>query len=262
MVERTHSAHAQFDLPAIRHITPADLRIALVRGIDDFRAKPSHYVFLGLIYPIAMLVAVRVVLGEGLLPLVFPIVSGGALLGPFVALGLYEMSRRREQGLDMSWRHALGVVRARSRGAIAALGIVLAAMFAAWLWVAMAIYDMTLGVAAPSTAGAFAELLFTTQAGWTLIIVGNTIGALFAIAAFAISVVSFPLLLDRETGAVNAMMTSINAVITSPGTMLLWGLIVVAMLAVAAIPAFVGLALAIPVLGHATWHLYRRTVEG
>lgn len=261
MAGRTHDANLSWESPAIRRIGPADIKLALARGFDDFMAKPSHYVFLGLIYPVVMLIAVRLVLGEGLLPLVFPIVSGGALLGPFFALGLYEMSRRREQGMEPSWRHALGVVRARSRGAIAVLGLVLAAMFAAWLWVAMAIYGMTLGVAAPSSAEAFVEMLFTTEAGWTLIGVGNAVGALFAIAAFAISVISFPLLLERDLGALSAAMTSIEAVVTNPGTMILWGLIVAVSLAVAAIPAFIGLAVAIPVLGHATWHLYRRTVE-
>lgn len=248
------------DQPTVHRIGLADLREALARGWDDFKAKPSHYLFLGLIYPLMMVIVLRLTLGQGLLQLAFPFVSGCALIGPFVAIGLYEMSRRREQGLEVSWRHAFDVFHSPAIRSIAVLGLVLVGLFALWLWTALGIYESSFGAAAPASVGAFAERLFTTPEGWRLIIVGNVVGAGFAVAALAISVVSFPLLVDRHVGVGTAVLTSISAVIANPVPMLAWGAIVAAFLLVGAIPLFVGLAVTVPVLGHATWHLYRRVV--
>jgi uncharacterized membrane protein len=247
--------------PVVRRIVLADIKDALARGMDDFRAKPSHLPFLGLIYPLGSLLAVRMVLDEGLLPLVFPVISGGALLGPFVALGLYEISRRREQGLDVRWQNAFDVLRSPARVSIAVLGAVLAAIFAVWLFVAMAIYDATLGGFAPATMGEFLGRILTTPGGWALIVIGNSVGFLFAVAVLAISVVSFPLLLDRNVGVAVAVATSVRAVGANPLPMAVWGLVVAGLLLIGALPLFVGLAVVLPVLGHATWHLYRKVVQ-
>jgi uncharacterized membrane protein len=253
--------HAQLDHPAVRQIGTADLRDALAKGIDDFKAKPSHIVFLCIIYPLVALFASRLTFGYQVLPLLFPLVAGFALVGPLAAIGLYELSRRREAGLEISWRHALGVVRSHSIGAIVTLGLVLVAIFLAWLVVAWGIYAMTLGGAPPTSVGHFAAQLFTTGAGWTLIVLGNGAGLLFAILVLTISVVSFPMLIDRDVSAMTAVQTSIRVVQANPRTMAAWGLIVAGSLAVGCIPFFVGLAIVMPVLGHATWHLYRKVVE-
>lgn len=258
--DSTHAARPYAGQLAVRRIGLADLRIALARGWEDFNAKPSHYAFLGLIYPILMAGVLRLTLDQGLLQLAFPFVAGCALIGPFVAVGLYEMSWRRERGLEVSWRHAFEVLRSRAIKSIAVLGLVMMAWFALWLWIAMGIYADTLGPGAPASVGAFAERLFTTAEGWELIVVGNAVGALFAVVALAISVISFPLLVDRNVGVTAAVATSIGAVIANPLPMLAWGLIVAALLLLGAIPLFVGLAVTMPVLGHATWHLYRRVV--
>ena len=246
--------------PAVRKIGPADLRQSLAEGLDDFWAMPTHVVFLGLIYPIAGLAIGRLAFGYDLLPLLFPLTAGFALLGPFAALGLYELSRRREEGLDTSWKHAFDVFRSPSFGAIAGLGLLLLAIFFVWIAIADAIYVATFGYAPAASIPDFLRDVFTTPAGWTLIVVGVGVGFLFAVLVLTISVVSFPLLLDRKVSPAVAMLTSVRAVLANPATMALWGLIVAVALVIGSIPFLAGLALVVPVLGHSTWHLYRKVV--
>jgi len=247
--------------PKIRDITIADLKDALGRGWDDFTAMPSHAVFLCLIYPIVGFLLARLVLGANVLPLLFPLAAGFALLGPLAALGLYEMSRRREQGLDVSWKHALDVSRSPSLGAIAVLGLLLVAIFLVWIAVAQAIYVATFGYAPAASMPDFARQVLTTPEGRMLAIVGNGVGFLFAVLVLMLTVVSFPLLLDRDVGVAVAILTSVRAVLANPVPMAMWGLIVAALLLIGSLPVFIGLAVVVPVLGHATWHLYRKVVE-
>jgi uncharacterized membrane protein len=247
--------------PVIRKIGLADLKDALSRGVDDFLAMPSHAVFLCLIYPVVGFVLARLVLGYNVLPMLFPLAAGFALVGPFAAIGLYEMSRRRELGLDVSWRHALDVFRSPSIGPILVLGLILVAIFLTWLAVAQAIYVASFGYTPAASMPHFIQQVFGTPAGWALIIVGNGVGFLFAALVLTMSVVSFPLLLDRDVGAATAILTSVRAVLANPVIIAIWGLIVAALLALGSIPAFFGLAVVMPVLGHATWHLYRKVVE-
>src|SRR5437764_7841953 len=211
--------------PQIRTIGVADLKEALAQGLDDFLAMPSHAVFLCLIYPVVGFVLARLVLGANVLPLLFPLAAGFALIGPLAALGLYEMSRRREQGLDVSWRHALDVFRSPSLGAILALGLLLVAIFLTWIAVAQAIYVATFGYTPAASMPDFVGQVLTTPAGWTLAIVGNGVGFLFAVVALTLSVVSFPLLLDRDVGAAAAILTSARAVMANPVVMACWGFI-------------------------------------
>jgi len=247
--------------PAIRKIGFADLRDALAKGIDDFYAMPTHAMFLCIIYPIVGFVLARLIFGYSILPLLYPLASGFALIGPVAALGLYELSRRRESGLETSAGRALDVLESSTIGAITALALLLLTIFVIWVAVAKAIYIDNFGYAAPVSFEAFLSDVFTTRPGWNLIIVGNGVGLLFAILVLAISVVSFPLLLDRDVGAAVALLTSVRAVLRNPVTMMLWGLIVAALLIVGSVPLFFGLTVVVPVLGHATWHLYRKVVE-
>ncbi len=238
-----------------------DLLEALAKGVADFKAMPTHLVFLCVIYPIVMLVGARVYAGYDVLPLVFPLLAGYTLIGPLIATGMYELSRRRELGLDISRLHAFDVLRSRSIRPIATLGIFLMGVYFIWMLVAQAIYNMVFGGVVPESIGGFAQQVFATPSGLILIVVGSAVGFVFAAAVLTISVVSFPMLLDRDVGVMTAVQTSISAVLANPVTMAMWGLIVAVTLAVGSLPIFVGLAIVLPVLGHATWHIYRKVVE-
>jgi uncharacterized membrane protein len=247
--------------PIVRRITPSDLFHALASGVDDFMAMPSHAIFLCVIYPLLGLLMIGIALGGTMLPLAFPIAAGFALIGPPAAIGLYELSRRREAGLDTSSSYAFDVLHSPSFGAIVALGLLLMAIFLLWLVTAEAIYITSFGYMPPASISQFAKDVFTTPAGWTLIVAGTGIGFLFAVVALSIGAISFPLLLDRDVGAAVALATSIRVVAENPVTMAVWGFIVAALLVIGSIPFFLGLTVVMPVLGHATWHLYRRAVE-
>jgi uncharacterized membrane protein len=253
-------AGAEPAAPAIRHIGPADLFDALARGWEDFAATPSHGVFLCIIYPALGIAIAGLTLGFATLPLLFPLAAGFALIGPVAALGLYELSRRREAGVGASATDAFEVLHSPSLGAIVALGALLMIIFFTWIATARAIYVASFGYGTPDSIAQFAHDVLFTGAGWTLILVGNFVGFLFAAVVLTISVVSFPLLLDREVGAAVALLTSVRVVLANPLTMALWGLIVVALLVIGSLPLFIGLAVTLPLLGHATWHLYRKAV--
>lgn len=245
----------------VRRITPTDLKEALAKGFEDFWAMPSHLVFLGLIYPIVGVCLAALTFSSNALPLLYPLASGFALVGPFAAIGLYAISRRREQGLPVSWQDAFDVLRSPSIPSIAGLGFILLVIFLAWLTTARLLYESLFGYAAPASYGQFLGQVLNTPEGIRLIVLGNAIGFVFAVVVLSISVISFPLLLDRDVGVAVAVYTSVKAVAMNPLTMALWGLIVAAALLIGSIPLFVGLAIVMPVLGHATWHLYRRVVE-
>lgn len=246
--------------PAIRRIGMSDVWDALARGFDDFRAKPSHYVFLSLIYPICGAVLVTWSSGANMLPLIFPLIAGFALLGPFFALGLYEISRRRERGMDTSWRHALEVRHSPALPSILAVGAMLTVLFVAWLVFAQMLYTSLFGPEPPQSMALFLASVFGSEEGLLLMLAGNAIGFCFALVVLATTVIAFPMMLDRDVGAVAAIETSLRATLVNPVPIACWGLIVAALLIVGTIPIFVGLAVIMPILGHATWHLYRKIV--
>jgi uncharacterized membrane protein len=247
--------------PAVRKISTLEVLDALRLGWIDFREKPSHYVFLCLLYPVAGVVLMVWSAGANMLPVMFPLASGFALLGPIAALGMYEISRKRELGLDPSWREALEVRKSPALFSIVAAASMLFVLFIAWLNIAQAIYEWHFGAEVPASLSEFMSNVLTTSAGWSMMFWGDLVGLIFAIVALAISVVTFPLLLERDVGAAAAIATSVRATIANPIPVLLWGFIVAALLVLGSIPIFAGLAVILPVLGHSTWHLYRKLVE-
>lgn len=248
------------ELPRIRRIEIADLRQVLRAGLDDFAACRSDVLFICILYPVMGLVLAWFALDRNLIPLLFPLISGFALVGPVAAVGLYAMSRQREQGRAANWGDAFAVVRSPSFGAIFVLGLLLVAIFVVWMLTAWGIYAATLGPEAPASVGAFAREAVTTAAGWAMIVIGMAVGLLFALLVLAIGVVSFPLLLDRDVGVAGAVTTSFRVAALNPGPVGAWGLIVAIGLAIGSVPFLLGLIFVMPILGHATWHLYRRTV--
>ena len=245
----------------IRKIGLSDLSEALRLGWEDFKAVPSHAIILCVIYPVLGLVLFRMVLGYSVLPLLFPLAAGFTLIGPFAALGLYELSRRRERGEEAAAWDAIQVLRAPSFGAMLELGTLLLVLFIVWIATADAIYIAAFGNAPAASIPDFATRVLTTPQGWSLIIVGCGVGFLFAVVALCVSVVSFPLMLDRHATAIDAIRTSLQAVRKNLFAMAVWGLMVAMLLVIGSLPFFVGLAIVLPVLGHATWHLYRKVVE-
>ncbi len=246
--------------PQVRRITAADLWTSLGKGVDDFAAARDDVIFIAVVYPLAGLVLAAGAFRYELLPMIFPLLSGFALIGPLAAIGLYEISRRRERGETVSWMDAAGVLRSPAIGPIVAMGLILVGLFALWLITAYAISLLAFGEGPPVTVASFIDQVFATGGGWAMIAIGIGVGFLFAVAALAISVVSFPLLLDRNVDLDVAIRTSLKVVAENPGTMALWGLVVAGSLVIGALPALLGLIVVVPVLGHATWHLYRRAV--
>jgi uncharacterized membrane protein len=246
--------------PVVSALTLGDLRASLRAGWDDFLACRTDAILAVLIYPLVGLALIFYGFRMEHLPKLFPLLAGFALLGPVAAVGLYEMSRRRELGETVTWTTAFSVVRAPSFGAIVVLGFYLLALFLIWMLTALTLYNWTLGPEAPASASAFLSEVFTTGAGWTMLILGIVIGFLFALCALAISVVSFPLLLERHVGVPVAIVTSVRVLRASPVVTLTWGAIVALGLILGSLPFLAGLIVVIPVLGHATWHIYRRAV--
>ena len=261
MADTAPSLHQSAEVePAIRQLGFGDLNHALREGWADFMAVPTQLLFLALLYPAVLFIGAHAAQGGLILPLVFPLVAGLALMGPVLALGLYEISRRREQGLPVSWRNALDPFRSPALSGIMALGVLLLLFFVLWIVSARAIFALTVGTLRPESIGAFIETVQASPALWQLVIVGNLVGAMFAVVVLTLSVVSFPMLLDRNVGPLVAMRTSMQVVLRNPIVMAAWGVTVAVVLALGSLPLFVGLAVAVPVLGHATWHLYRRAV--
>jgi uncharacterized membrane protein len=244
----------------VREITMDDIRDALRAGFDDFTAMRSDVVFIVLFYPLIGAFLVYSAFNATMVPYIFPLASGFALLGPVAATGLYELSRRREAGQDVSWADAFAPFSAPSFGAIFGLGVYLLAVFMVWMAVAALIYRVTMGAVPPTSPLEFFGSALTTPAGFAMILIGIPVGAIFALGVLALTVVSFPLLVDRNVGLPRAVVTSVEVAKKNPRTVFAWGVIVAALMAIGSAPLFLGLIVVMPVLGHATWHLYRKAV--
>jgi uncharacterized membrane protein len=245
----------------IRTIGLNDLWRALKEGYDDFGAMPTMVVFLSVLFPLFVLLLTLLLVGKNLLYLAFPMVAGLTLIGPAVSVFLFEMSRRRERGLDIRWRSAFDFVHSASFAPVLELSVLMMLLYVAWLFMAQFLYFGMFNGDPPTSVSELVTELMTTRRGAGLMVYGVLLGFLFAVAALAISVVAFPLLLDKPVSAATAITVSIRAVAANFMVMAVWGVIVVALLAAGVILFLIGLAVVLPVLGHATWHLYRKVVE-
>ena len=247
-------------VPPLRRLSFADIRAALEAGRADFMAAPTQILFLCIIYPAFGFVLARAASGGSLLPLLWPLMSGFALVGPLAALGLYEISRRRQAGLATSWSDTFRVLQSPALMQIVAMGVIMAVIFALWLLTARGIFWVTMGDVLHDGPRELLRDVFSRPGGMALLVLGNLAGFAFAVLVLAISAISLPMLLDRHVSLGTAIETSMRVFRENPRVMLAWGLVVAAGLAVGMATLFVGLAVTLPLLGHATWHLYKRVV--
>jgi uncharacterized membrane protein len=245
--------------PVVRRIGTADIAEALGQGLRDFQAVPLYGLAFGALYAAGGIVILLSLTAFGMLYLAYPLAAGFALIGPFVAVGLYEVSRRREAGQPISIAAIWSTVK--SRGQIGWMAFVTLFIFVVWMSQVRLLFALLLGLSTSfSNPKEFIAVLLTTNEGLLFLAIGNAVGAALSLILFSLTVVSFPLLLDRDVDFVTAMITSVRAVVASPAPMVGWAAIVVVLLIVSALPCFLGLLATLPVLGHATWHLYRRIV--
>ena len=246
--------------PVVRRIAISDVVESLVQGLRDFQAAPLYGLVFGAVYTIGGIAITLSLTTFGLVYLAYPLAAGFALLGPFVAIGLYEISRRREAGLPLSPRAVFGVVTSRSE--IGWMAFVTLFVFIIWMYQVRLLIALFLGLNTSfASIQDFLNVVLSTNEGLVFLLVGNCVGAALALVLFSLTVVSFPLLLERDdVDFVTAMVTSVRAVVASPLPMIGWAATIVLLLAISTLPYFLGLLVKLPILGHATWHLYRRLV--
>lgn len=244
--------------PVARDLVLADLRRALVAGVRDFRAHPVYGLFFAAIYLLGGLLTYYALSTKGATVWLIPLAAGFPLIAPFTAVGLYEVSRRREAGQKLSWGSVLGALRGRGDDQLLLMGGFIFVGFTFWIILAHGIFAI---FAAQLGAGAESLAMLRTPTGLAMLAVGSTVGALVAYVFYAITVMSLPMLVDRDVDFLTAIITSLRAIQANRTVLLAWAVFIALALFVAMIPAFVGLLVVLPVLGHATWHLYRRTVS-
>lgn len=243
----------------INMIAYADIGAALGAGFRDFVSAPLYGLFLGGFYAVAGWLILAALFFLDLHFMVYPLAAGFALVAPFIASGVYEVSRRQERGLPLSWGSVFGAIGASGRREMGWMAIVTTFMLVIWIEIATVIYLLFFGLQ-PLGWGDFVATVTGSWNGLMFLVIGNTAGAVLGLAVFAISAVSFPLLLDRDIDFVTAMITSVRSVIENPGPMIFWAICIAAALALSLLSVFVGLFVILPVMGHATWHVYRRLI--
>jgi uncharacterized membrane protein len=245
--------------PQIRAITVDDITAALREGADDFRAMPAFGMTIGLLFALGGMLILSLAWYYDMIVLAFPLLAGFALVGPFAAMGLYEASRRRDAGIPVGVGDIFSIRRATTNLNILFLGFILLFTLSIWLRMALLIYALFFGLT-PLPINELLVSVFTTTQGFTFLLVGNAVGGAFAFVVFSITIVSFPYMLEKDVDAVTAVALSVSAVAKNVLPLAGWGLFVAVALAVSWAPFFLGLIVVLPVLGHATWRLYRRMI--
>ena len=247
-------------MPTVNSLTFDDLQTCLKAGLADFTHAPSYGLFFGGVFVLIGLFIIQSLFVWEKTWLMYPMLIGFPLIGPFAAVGLYEVSRRRQSGEPLAWNKILGVVREQSSREIRWMAFVLLFIFWIWMYQIRLLIALFLGRMSFATLGEFMDVVFSTPEGVLFIVIGHIVGAFFALVLFSTTVISFPLLLEREVDFITAMITSFKTVIASPVVMLSWGVFVTLAVMASFVPAFLGLLFVLPVLGHTTWHIYKKAV--
>ncbi|QGX98062.1 DUF2189 domain-containing protein [Roseovarius faecimaris] len=250
----------QPSLPDVNKVTKDDITASLRAGMADFAARPVMSGFFGLFYAVFGLLFVWSLVGLGKIWMVIPAVVGFPLVAPFAAAGLYEMSRRLQKGDSFGWSEILTVMANQRQREMGWMAFVTLFIFWVWMYQIRLWLAIILQNASFSDFDGFLQIVFFTPEGWTFLAIGTCAGAVLSAVLFTVTVVAMPMLLDRDTDFVSAMLTSIRVVRESPVVMLTWAAIISVTLLLSMLPAFLGLIFTLPILGHATWHLYRRAV--
>ena len=244
-------------LPDVGQVGVSDIWPVLQAGFRDFLKAPAFGLFFSAVYVAGGVVIYLVYTAAGQEWWLMPVIVGFPLLAPFAAVGLYEVSRRIEAGEPLIWREVLGVVFSQKDRQIPSMAMVIMLMFMFWVFVAHTIFALFMGLSAMTNVTSSLSILLQGN-GPIMLLVGTIIGAGFAAALFSITVAGLPLLLDREVDFISAMIVSVKAVIANIGPMIVWGIVIGVLMFLGMVPLFLGLFLVLPVLGHATWHMYRR----
>ena len=247
-------------MPEVKALSFSDIFACFQQGISDFRHAPFFGLFFGGIFAFGGLLIIQSMYVWEKGWMIYPLVIGFPLIGPFAAVGLYEVSRRRSEDLPLRWNEILRVVSLQTSREIPWMAFVMLFIFWVWIYQVRLLLALFLGRMSFTSFGSFFEIITTTPQGLTFIIVGHVVGACFALFMFSVTVISIPLLLDRDVDFITAMITSIKTVVASPVVMLSWGVFVTLAVMFSFLPLFLGLLIVLPVLGHTTWHLYKRAV--
>lgn len=243
--------------PVASDLTVSDLRNALSAGWADFRAYPAFGLFFASIFVISGLALAYAMFALGEVFWLIPAAAGFPLIAPFTAVGLYEVSRRREAGLELNWRSVLKALKGRGDEQILSMGLLLFVAFGFWIIIAHTVFSIFVVEAG---AGSESLAFLLTNTGLAMLAVGSVIGAAIALVFYIATVISLPMLVDRKISFVAAIITSIKAFRANTPILIGWAIVIAVALFAAMIPLFLGLFVILPILGHATWHLYRRAV--
>lgn len=247
-------------LPEVGQVAVSDIGTVLKAGFADFLKAPAFGLFFSAIYVAGGIIIYVVFTAAGQEWWLVPVIVGFPILAPFAAVGLYEVSRRIEAGEPLVWRKVLGVVFSQKDRQVPSMAMVILLMFMFWVFVAHTIFALFMGLSAMTNVTSSFALLLEGN-GPVMLLVGSIVGAGFAVVLFSITVAGLPLLLDREVDFVSAMILSVKAVMANVGPMIVWGIVIAVLLFLGMLPLFLGLFLVLPILGHASWHMYRRLLE-
>ena len=248
-------------MPKVNKITVNDVIDAFAAGLADFRRAPVYGLAIGAFFALGGLFVVLSAAALNMSYLSYPAAAGFVLIGPFAAVGLYEVSRRLQNGEELSWSRIFGTMWAQKGRELSWMAFVVLFIQIMWMYQVRLLLALFLGFRSFASFDEFLSQVISTPEGLMFLAVGHVVGAILSLILFSLTVVSFPLLMEEDRDFITAMITSVRAVFTSPVPMIGWAFVVTAVLIVSMAPAFLGLVVSLPILGHTTWHLYKKCVE-